>query len=52
MPRDEPKNRHAEQFDSRQTLSKADATALLVDKQLERLKRAAAIYRQRLEGNR
>lgn len=52
MPRSEPQNRRVEQSESRQTLSKADATVYLVDKALERLQRAAAIYRQRLEGTR
>lgn len=50
--RDDRRQQAAEQTESRQTLSKADATVFLVDKALERLERAASLYRQRLEGTR
>ncbi len=39
-----------EKFRSRELLTAADATVVLVDKQLERLKAAADLYRERLEA--
>jgi Flp pilus assembly CpaE family ATPase len=42
--------RREEEFASRQLLQQADSTVILVDRQLERLKRAAELYRQRLQG--
>lgn len=46
----EAEERKREEFRSRQILAKADAAVKLVDDQLERLTRAAALYRQRLQG--
>lgn len=50
--RDEERRREDEQLEHRQTMSRADATVVLVDRQLERLNRAAQMYKERLEGTR
>ena len=48
-----PRRRDAEaerEFRSRELLSAADATVVLVDRQLRRLQAAADLYRERLEA--
>lgn len=52
MPRDRRSKPRPvdDKFHSRQLLTAADATVVLVDKQLERLQRAADLYRERLEA--
>lgn len=53
MPTNDRRRRDAdEKFESRQLLARADAVIVLADHRLDRLERAAAIYRQRLEGTR
>jgi hypothetical protein len=45
-----PTDEHDRDYRSRALLAAADATVLLVDRQLQRLQAAADLYRERLEA--